>query len=947
MDYKRISINIDAATGKQIDTDGSVITSEASYMRLVYSEMCVVCVTFYDVTTAADGTRTLATHAIPSDATLSIMGDKDFDETTSLMFYSTQTSDDNNRVDVAGDWIGGTTADRSQGQISFRINTRTAKFIEVLTTAAYSNSNCYCAIDMIPAGSTSFSALASFKFTAVNRVTSEASAPKEDDPTYLTQAEIIALLKLAREYQYSADGTSWHSTQATSDRYYQERYPGGEWSASIALVVGPEGKAATVAVGTITALNYGNSPTVTNSGNSNAAVLNFGVVSGKAATVNVGTATLAEYGTAFSVTNSGTTSDAVLNVVMPKAPAPVVQYSVDGTTWLTEPTADTIYMRVSTDGGTTWQTAWRCRGYNGLGYTPRGAYDAATTYATDEVVTYNGNLYASIISSNTGNLPTDTNYWLRIVAGSGQASITIFNTIALRDAYVPAATGELAFVRDATGDSTVASGSAEYLWDGVNSVWIKVFEAESLDVVLSFAHLSGEVTDNAKLVAALAAKVDTSTTVNGHALTGNITVTASDLSLAAVASSGSATDLTTGTLPAARLPASGAVAGTYGSGTAIPTVTVDASGRVTAITTTSITVGSCDAPAAASVATSNYGLSPYVYQTTAFNDSSTVLFLKNSTTNTAASAVTVAPTITGTISTSGDYMVFDGSQAITYSSSTSPALGNVLATAAWTFDMLVTYTGTGTVYLGHIGREDNWNLFNLSPSAIYRDGVQLYTFDATKEFMFSVEQYGSRTNFYVNGTLIGYLGNSYAGTNYLVIGGQTGGTGFIGKIRSVRVSNIARYQSTNFTVPADVSGSASYLWTFPSASTAAITGAELISIKPTSSATTAVTHTVREIVGATPINAQTGTSYTLALTDQGKLVTMTNSAANVLTIPLNSAVAYPVGAWIDVQMLGAGITTLTAATGVTLNGTSAGTLALSQWRRARIIQTATNIWTAY
>jgi len=104
----------------------------------------------------------------------------------------------------------------------------------------------------------------------------------------------------------------------------------------------------------------------------------------------------------------------------------------------------------------------------------------------------------------------------------------------------------------------------------------------------------------------------------------------------------------------------------------------------------------------------------------------------------------------------------------------------------------------------------------------------------------------------------------------------------------------------------------------------------------------------RTNLGAAPavesINAQTGTSYTLALTDANGLITMANSAANTTIIPLNSTVAFAVGAWIDVQMTGAGITTIAGATGVTVNGTSAGTVALSANQRVRLIKTAADEW---
>ncbi|MPN50784.1 hypothetical protein SDC9_198417 [bioreactor metagenome] len=95
---------------------------------------------------------------------------------------------------------------------------------------------------------------------------------------------------------------------------------------------------------------------------------------------------------------------------------------------------------------------------------------------------------------------------------------------------------------------------------------------------------------------------------------------------------------------------------------------------------------------------------------------------------------------------------------------------------------------------------------------------------------------------------------------------------------------------------------------------------------------------------AVTINAQTGTSYTLVLADQSKLVTMSNASANTLTIPLYSSVAYPTGAWIDVVNTGAGSCTITAASGVTFNGTDGGTKAISQWSGTRLYKIDTNTW---
>ena len=54
------------------------------------------------------------------------------------------------------------------------------------------------------------------------------------------------------------------------------------------------------------------------------------------------------------------------------------------------------------------------------------------------------------------------------------------------------------------------------------------------------------------------------------------------------------------------------------------------------------------------------------------------------------------------------------------------------------------------------------------------------------------------------------------------------------------------------------------------------------------------------------INAQVWTTYTLVLTDNTKLVTMTNAAASTLTVPPNSSVAFPIGTQIDISQNGAG-----------------------------------------
>ena len=93
------------------------------------------------------------------------------------------------------------------------------------------------------------------------------------------------------------------------------------------------------------------------------------------------------------------------------------------------------------------------------------------------------------------------------------------------------------------------------------------------------------------------------------------------------------------------------------------------------------------------------------------------------------------------------------------------------------------------------------------------------------------------------------------------------------------------------------------------------------------------------------VNAQTGTSYTLVLTDAGKQVTMNNASASTLTVPPNSSVAFDVGVRIQIIQLGAGAVTLTAGAGVTISSLSTS-LALGQYQVATLIKQATNTWIA-
>jgi hypothetical protein len=89
-------------------------------------------------------------------------------------------------------------------------------------------------------------------------------------------------------------------------------------------------------------------------------------------------------------------------------------------------------------------------------------------------------------------------------------------------------------------------------------------------------------------------------------------------------------------------------------------------------------------------------------------------------------------------------------------------------------------------------------------------------------------------------------------------------------------------------------------------------------------------------------NAQTGTTYTFALTDIGKTVTASNASASTYTIPPTASVTWPTNTTLTVINLGAGVVTFAGGVGVTVNNTAA---TLAQNVSAQLIRTGLNVWT--
>jgi len=92
------------------------------------------------------------------------------------------------------------------------------------------------------------------------------------------------------------------------------------------------------------------------------------------------------------------------------------------------------------------------------------------------------------------------------------------------------------------------------------------------------------------------------------------------------------------------------------------------------------------------------------------------------------------------------------------------------------------------------------------------------------------------------------------------------------------------------------------------------------------------------------LSTMAGTTYTLALSDRGKLIQCSASSAMTVTVPTNATVAFVIGTQIDLVQTGTGVLTISPFDGtVTVNATPSRVFR-AQFSAASLIKTATNTW---
>lgn len=130
---------------------------------------------------------------------------------------------------------------------------------------------------------------------------------------------------------------------------------------------------------------------------------------------------------------------------------------------------------------------------------------------------------------------------------------------------------------------------------------------------------------------------------------------------------------------------------------------------------------------------------------------------------------------------------------------------------------------------------------------------------------------------------------------------------------------------------------------------AVATGEDVILNNPSSGEALVYDQTIAKwkngaVTGSTSVSTTSQTSsYTLVLTDAGKVVEMNSASGVTLTVPTNAAVAFPVGTVVEVLQVGAGQITVAPAAGVTLR-TPASLTSRAQWATLGLRKRSINEW---
>jgi hypothetical protein len=577
-----------------------------------------------------------------------------------------------------------------------------------------------------------------------------------------------------------------------------------------------------------------------------------------------------------------------------------------------------------------------------LGTDTTGNYVSQITGSGSGISVSGSGESASVTIENTGVVSlTGTTNEIDVSASTGAITLSLPETINANT------TGNAATATKLSTERTIAlsgdlSGSA--LFDGSASVSISAtIQPDSValgtdttgNYVATIAGTANQITvsgsgsENAAVTLSLPSTIDANTTGSAAkltteraiALTGDVTGTAN---FDGSASAGISTTLAnTAVTP-----------GSYGSASAVPTLTVDSKGRLTAASNTSIAIAqsavtnlSTDLAAKASLASPTFTGIPAA--PTAAADTNTTQLATTAYVIGQASSVNPSALGAAAIGNSLRYARANHVHPTTGLGLTSGTLAQFAATTSSQLAGVISdETGSGAL------------VFATSPTLVTPNiGV------ATGTSFNSITGLSS-TNPTMNGAVAVGTGTTVARADH------------------VHPSDTSRapLASPTFTgVPAAPTAAAgtntTQLATTAFVTTAGNLKANLASptftgtpAAPTAAARTnttqlATTAFVYGEVNRVSIDTKTA-SYTLAVADAGKVIEMNVASANNLTIPVNSSVAIPVGTTIDIVQYGAGQTTIVPASGVTIRSKESNRKLTGQYSAVSLYKRGTDEWVA-
>lgn len=198
-----------------------------------------------------------------------------------------------------------------------------------------------------------------------------------------------------------------------------------------------------------------------------------------------------------------------------------------------------------------------------------------------------------------------------------------------------------------------------------------------------------------------------------------------------------------------------------------------------------------------------------------------------------------------------------------------------------------------------------------------------------------------------DGSTTSVAGDGSAGSPYVVSATGTAAITSVTDTDSVDLTLTGSALSADVLLSGDA-GNATIFGTDGAVFTPAADGSETVlqgsnTIVVSGTGTTIDPYILEALDAVDALNAQTGTTYTFALTDLGKFVSFNNGSPVAVTVPPNSSVAFPVGAKVRGAQLGAGQVTFGPGSGVTLLA-APGLKIAAQYDEYAMIKLATDTW---